>query len=113
MEKHFFVGFAVVDYAAALAWYERLLGGPPAFFASDTEAVWDVAEQRSIYIEQRPEHAGHAMFTLFVDDLDAWVAAIAERGLEPTRHEIHGEGVRKEVYCDPDGNEFGIGGMPQ
>jgi hypothetical protein len=34
-----FAGIPVADYAAALAWYERLLGFPPSFFPTDTEAV--------------------------------------------------------------------------
>ena len=107
-----FAGISVNDYAAALAWYERLLGAPPTFFASDTEAVWELAEHRSLYIEQRPEHAGHAMLTLFVDDFDARVAQIADRGLEPTTREVYGNGVRKAIYRDPDGNEIGFGGAP-
>jgi hypothetical protein len=35
-----FAGISVAGYAAALPWYERLLGSPPAFFPHDTEAVW-------------------------------------------------------------------------
>jgi len=41
-----FAGIPVADYAAALTWYERLLGSPPAFFPHDTEAVWEPAEHR-------------------------------------------------------------------
>jgi hypothetical protein len=39
-----FAGIPVADYAAALKWYERLLGSPPTFFPHDTEAVWELAE---------------------------------------------------------------------
>lgn len=46
------------------------------------------------------------------DDLDAHVAAIAARGLEPDEHEKYSNGVRKAVYRDPDGNELGFGGAP-
>ena len=38
-----FAGIPVADYAAALRWYERLLGAPPTFFPHDTEAVWAAA----------------------------------------------------------------------
>jgi hypothetical protein len=75
-----FAGTPVVDYAAALKWYEWLLGSAPAFFPHDTEAVWELAEHRYMYIVQEPEHAGRAMHTLFVDDLDSLVARIADRG---------------------------------
>jgi catechol 2,3-dioxygenase-like lactoylglutathione lyase family enzyme len=107
-----FAGIPVTDYAAALKWYERLLGYPPAFFPLDTEAVWELAEHRYVYIVQQPEHAGHARHTLFVDDLDALVAQIAGRGLDPSKRETYSNGVRKTTYRDPDGNEIGLGGAP-
>jgi predicted enzyme related to lactoylglutathione lyase len=107
-----FAGIPVTDYAAALAWYERLFGSPPAFLPNDIEAVWELAEHRYVFIEQKPEHAGHARHLLFVDDLDARVAQIAERGLTPTERETYANGVRKAAYRDPDGNEFGFGGAP-
>jgi predicted enzyme related to lactoylglutathione lyase len=108
-----YAGIPVTDYTAALAWYQRLFGSPPTFVASDTEAVWELAQHRSVVIEQRLEHAGHALHTIFVDDLDALVAQIAGRGLEPTKRETYSNGVRKVIYCDPDGNEIGFGGAPR
>ncbi len=39
-----FAGISVADYRMALEWYEQLLGGSPAFFPHDTEAVWELAE---------------------------------------------------------------------
>ncbi len=107
-----FAGIPVADYTAALAWYERLLGFPPSFFPTDTEAVWELAEHRYVYIVQQPEHAGHARHTLFVDDLDALVALIANRGLDPPARETYANGVRKITYRDRDGNEIGFGGAP-
>lgn len=107
-----FAGIPVAEYAAALVWYERLLGFPPTFFPNETEAVWKLAEHRYVYIVQQPEHAGHAQHTLFVDDLDALVVQIAERGLAPARQETYSNGVRKITYRDADGNEIGLGGSP-
>jgi predicted enzyme related to lactoylglutathione lyase len=112
MAVDLYAGIPVNDYPAALAWYERLLGSPPTFVASDTEAVWELAEHRSVSIEQRPDHAGHAIHTIFVDDLDALVAQIADRGVEPSKRETYSNGVRKATYHDPDGNEIGFGGAP-
>jgi hypothetical protein len=109
MALDLFAGIPVNDFAAALVWYERLLGSPPTFFATDTEAVWELADHRWVYIEQRPEHAGHAMLTIMVDDLDGRVAQIAERGLEPAKREQYENEVRKIIYVDPDGNELGFG----
>ncbi|MFC4112665.1 VOC family protein [Nonomuraea zeae] len=112
MTLDLFAGIPVTDYPAALKWYERLLGSPPTFIASDTEAVWELAEHRYVYVEQRPEHAGHAMHTIFIEDLDTRVAQIAERGIDPAQQETYSNGVRKTTYRDPDGNEIGFGGAP-
>jgi catechol 2,3-dioxygenase-like lactoylglutathione lyase family enzyme len=108
-----FAGVPVADYKAARQWYERLLDAPPTFFPHDTEAVWELATHRYLYIVQQPEHAGHARHTLFVDDLDTLVAQIAARGLAPLAQETYTNGVRKITYRDPDGNEIGFGGAPR
>ncbi|PWR11800.1 glyoxalase [Micromonospora acroterricola] len=112
MTVDLFAGLPVRDYAAAAAWCERLLGAPPSFLPNDTEAVWELAEHRYVYIEVRPDHAGHAMQAIFVDDFDARLAQIAGRGLEPAERETYDNGVRKAIFRDPDGNEIGIGGGP-
>jgi hypothetical protein len=91
-------------------WYEQLFGSPPSFFPNETEAVWELAERRSIFIEQRPEHAGHDRHLIFVDDLDALVAQVAERGLAPVDRETYPNGVSKVTYRDPEGNAFEFGG---
>ncbi|HET9302082.1 MAG TPA: VOC family protein [Propionibacteriaceae bacterium] len=74
--------------------------------------MWELAEHRSVVIEERPEHAGHAMHTIFVNDLEALVEQIARRGLEPAERETYSNGVRKATYRDPDGNEIGFCGAP-
>ena len=107
-----FAGIPVADYERALAWYERLLGSGPSFLPNDTEAVWELAEHRYVFIEVRPEHAGDAMHTIFLDDFDARVREMADRGVEPALRETYGNGVRKATYRDPDGNEIGFGGAP-
>ena len=92
--------------------FESLLGEPASFEATDTESVWSVAENGWIYVELRPERAGRAMVTVFLDDLDGFVTAAADRGIEPDRRERYENGVRKVLYLDPDGNEIGFGGGP-
>ncbi len=37
---------------------------------------------------------------------------IGARGIEPASQETYGNGVRKVIYRDPDGNEIGLGGAP-
>jgi hypothetical protein len=111
MALDLFAGIPVTDYAAALPWYERFFGGPPAFLPNDTEAVWEVAEHRYVYIVQAPQRAGNALVLSFVDDLDDRVTAIARRGLEPARRESPTSNVTKVTYQDADGNEISFGGQ--
>ena len=111
MSLHLFAGLRVRDFQAARAWYERLLG-EPTFFPHATEAVWTLADDRSVYVVEHANGAGHCVVTIFVDDLDAHLAAIAARGLEPNECETYSNGVRKAVYRDSDGNELGFGGAP-
>jgi catechol 2,3-dioxygenase-like lactoylglutathione lyase family enzyme len=103
-----FAGVPVRDRDAAFAWYERLLGAPPDFRPHDDEAVWRVAGGW-IYVVVDAERAGHAIVTVLVDDLDAHVAELAGRGIQPLRVEDYGSGARKAVVADPDGNEIGFG----
>jgi hypothetical protein len=110
MALDLFAGIPVTDYAAALPWYERFFGGRPSFLPNDTEAVWEVAEHRYIYIVQDPGRAGNAMVLSFVDDLDDRVAKIARQGIEPAERETLDSGVTKVIYRDADGNEISFGG---
>jgi hypothetical protein len=111
MALHLFAGLRVRDFQAARPWYEQLLG-EPAFFPHATEAVWTLAEDRSVYVVEHPAGAGNSVVTIFLDDLDAHIAAIATHGLEPDARETYPGGVRKVLYRDPDGNELGFGGAP-
>lgn len=112
MSLALFAGIRVRDVAAARGWYERLLG-EPAFFPHAKEIVWELAGERSVYILEDPDRAGDALVTVFVDDLDARLAQIASRGLEPAEQETYANGVRKATFRDADGNEIGFGGPPE
>jgi len=105
-----FAGVPVSDFKRALSWYGRLLGAEPAFLPHATEAVWELAEHRYLYVVELPGRAGHAVHTLFVDDLDERVDGIRARGIAPASVETYGDGVRKVTYRDLDGNEIGLGG---
>jgi predicted enzyme related to lactoylglutathione lyase len=112
MPLDMYAGIYVRDYETAKAWYARLFGSEPSYIATPTEAVWELAENRSIFIEQNADHAGHSIISIFVDDFDKRVAQIAQRGIEPTERLTYRNGVRKALYHDPDGNEIGFGGAP-
>ncbi len=106
-----FAELHVRDFQIAKVWYVQFLG-EPSFAAHDTEEVWELAENRSIAVEEQPEHAGHGAVTIWVDDLDTVVNGIVARGIEPAKRETYDNGVRKVTFHDPDGNEIGFGGGP-
>ncbi|MEA2383255.1 MAG: hypothetical protein QOH72_3226 [Solirubrobacteraceae bacterium] len=108
---HLFAGLRVRDFAAARAWYGQVFG-EPTFLPHATEAVWTLADGRSVYVVEAAERPGNGVVTIFVDDLDAHVAEIAARGREPDERETYSNGVRKMVYRDADGNEIGLAGAP-
>jgi len=110
MALDLFAGIPVTDYAAALPWYERFFGGQPSFLPNDTEAVWELAEHRYVYIVQQPQRAGNGLVLSFVDDLDERVAEIARRGIEPAGRETYESGATKVIYRDAEGNEISLGG---
>lgn len=111
MTLHLFAGIPVRDFGTALAWYERLLGRSPSMLPRDTEAVWELADQASVFIVELPDRAGYADHTVIVEDLDEAVAGITARGIEHHEVERYANGIRKVVYRDPDGNEISFGGL--
>ena len=110
MALDLFAGVRVSDYKAAKPWYERLLGAEPSFIAHATEAVWELAEHRFLFIVEDHDGAGRAVHTIFVDDLDTLVADLASRGIEPDELVTYPGKARKAIYRDADGNEIGFGG---
>lgn len=106
-----FSGIPVKDFVAASRWYEQLLGGPPDFFPHDTEAVWKLAEHQYIYIVQIPERAGQAILMQMVDDLDAHILGITNRGLKYSNQEYFSNEMCKVTYSDPDGNQISFDGL--
>ena len=112
MSLDLFAGLPVSDFDAGRSWYQRLLGKEPAFMPHPTEAVWELAESRYLYIVENGDAAGGAIVTVLVDDLDRLVTEIASRGIEAAERETYANGVRKALYRDADGNEIGFGGAP-
>src|SRR5688572_7382176 len=89
-----FAGIATANYAAALPWYERLFGRPPDLLPQDEEAAWQFTDTGWVYLVADAARAGRGLFTLLVDDLDAQVSALAERGLTPAETEPLPDGGR-------------------
>ena len=100
-----FAGLPVADYPAAMAWYGRLFGRPPDVVAHATESLWQGVGEGWVYVVGDAERAGGALVTFLVDDLEATVAELAQRGLAPDEMETR---PPKAVFADPDGNRIGF-----
>ena len=107
-----FSGIPVSNFQTSLDWYQRLFGARPSFFPNEVEAVWAIAEHRWIYIIVDAKRAGGAIQTIMCSDLEGQIEQIAGRGLSWSQEEVPGEGVRKVMYYDPDGNDIGLGRIP-
>ncbi|WP_223372842.1 VOC family protein [Gordonia bronchialis] len=110
MTMDLFAGIPVTDLPRAITWFEQLLGTVESFDPNDVERVWTVIEHGHIYVIVSPDHAGHGLVTLFVEELDDFMAAAQKHGVTPVSQETYDNGVRKFVFNDPDGNEVGVGG---
>lgn len=105
---HLFAGIPTGNLAAALAWYERLLGRPPDRLPHEHEAVWQLVDDALIYVVLDPERAGRGLLTLIVDDIEAWADGVRGRGVAiGTIDEV--PGLRRTTITDPDGNRIQIG----
>lgn len=107
-----FAGLLVRDLSRSTQWYTRLLGTGPSFRPDDTEAVWSLGEHRFVYLKTGQGTPGSSLVSILVPDLDAFLEAAGGRGVRHDDLEDYGGGVRKAVFRDPDGNEFGVGVVP-
>jgi predicted enzyme related to lactoylglutathione lyase len=99
-----FAGVATADLDAAMPWYDALLGRPADIIVNDDEVMWRICDGGWLYLVRDSSHAGHALVSVAVPDLDQAVAEIADRGLDrPPIETIVGTG-RKAPVVDPEGN---------
>ncbi|MEU3016977.1 MULTISPECIES: VOC family protein [unclassified Nocardiopsis] len=117
-----FGSFAVPDSGRARAFYQDTLGltvrDVPGM---EEEGLWeiDLGNDRAVLVYPKPDHrpAVFTVFNLTVDDIDAAVDALAERGVTMLRYDgfDHDEkgivrGGRPLVawFTDPAGNVIGL-----
>ena len=112
MTVQLFTGIPVSDLDAAIDWYGRLLGRDVSFHPDDTEAVWQLDDAVFLYVKSGRSIVGGALAAFTADDLDAFLADAAARGITPADIENYDEGTRKAVFFDPDGNELGVISLP-
>ena len=95
-----------------MTWYERLAGRPPDLIPNDDEAAWRLTDTGWIYVIADPARAGSALHTLLVEDIDAFLGGLAERGIASGPVETMDGGVRHAYVTDPDGNRLQVGQPP-
>lgn len=104
-----FGGVPVRDIAAAREWYQGFYGRPPDMVPNEREVCWQLTEGGWVYVVADAERVGNGLLTLLVDDLDAELEQLAERGIEPTSIDEIPGAVRKGEFVDPDGNRITLG----
>jgi len=109
---HVFLGIPVTDRATSIDWYTRLSGQPPDMLPNEREAAWQLAGAGWLYVLVDPPRAGSSLNTLLVDDLDGFLAGLAERRIDAGPVETIGDGVRQAILTDPDGNLLKIAQPP-
>src|SRR5918999_118197 len=95
----------VADFAAAVTWYERLLGRPADESPMDGLAEWHFPQTAVIQLVRDDQRAGNALLTLSVDDLASHVADLETRGLAPGPvDDTTSDKVLIATVSDPEGN---------
>jgi len=106
----------VRDFDASLRFYRDALGLAPVRPPAGGWAEFDTGECRlslrgpwkGMPFDRADFGRGADEVLLGTDDLDASVAALRARGLEPVSVHAPGPGVRVAEYRDPDGRRVGL-----
>ena len=94
---------AVRDLDAALPFYEQVFGRPADARPMPVDAEWHV-QGTTLQVVAVPELAGRSMVTILLSDLEAYAAALADRGLKTGDIDETADTVRLLALEDPDGN---------
>jgi predicted enzyme related to lactoylglutathione lyase len=103
-----FAVISVTDLEKAVAWYELFFSRPPDVTIEGVEHLWRLSDQGYVVLLVEPEHAGHSMLTLLVDDADKEADALRDRGLDVGPIELIRDVERKAPLFDPDGNAVSV-----
>ncbi|PRC46201.1 glyoxalase [Mycobacterium sp. ITM-2017-0098] len=102
----------VSDISTSTQWYSSLFGRPADNNPMPSLVEWQVLPGAWVQVFHDDERAGSTQLNLAVDDLDAHVAELRERGMAPGDISDAAKGVRLSRMSDPDGNIIGlIGGF--
>jgi hypothetical protein len=103
--NHVLAGIAVADVDSAVGWFERLFGRPADARPMDGLAEWHFGECGVVQLIEDGDRAGRSLLTLAVDDLQAELSALGERGVEASAMDDKtSDKVRFAPLTDPEGN---------
>jgi predicted enzyme related to lactoylglutathione lyase len=102
--EHVLAVAPVSDLAAATDWYARLFDRAPDNTPMDTLVEWRITDTGWLQVFRTEDSPGTASVNLAVADLDATLAELRGRGLEPAEPIAATKGVRLSALTDPAGN---------
>lgn len=96
---------AVNDLAAALTWYEALLGRSADSTPMPEVAEWKFPRGGWLQVYQLPERAGSGSCTLAVSNIEELIAHVEKLGIDASQRNS-GAQVKTLMIVDPDGNHI-------
>jgi glyoxylase I family protein len=102
--EHVLAAVPVTDLDRSRRWYELLFGRAPDNNPMPTLVEWQVVPGGWVQVFANDQRAGASFVNFAVQDLDAHLDDLKQRGLEPGAVTDADKGVRLSALSDPDGN---------
>jgi catechol 2,3-dioxygenase-like lactoylglutathione lyase family enzyme len=96
---------ATNDYAAARAWYTRVIGREPDLEPIEGVGEWQIAATAWLQIVEDRDRAGKTAVRFGVDDLGTQVSTLEDEGIATGEVVVIADLVKVVDVADPDGNE--------
>ena len=110
--EHVLAAVPVSDLDRSRRWYESLFGRPADNHPMSTLREWQLVPGGWVQVFTNDQCAGSSFVNFAVQDLDAQIEELKQRGLEPGEIIDADKGVRLSALTDPDGNTITlIGGF--
>jgi glyoxylase I family protein len=106
--QHLLAVLPVSDVAASRQWFTALFGRGEDNHPMPSLIEWQVLPGAWLQVFEDAARAGSGLFNIAVDDLDAHLATLRERGLIPGEISEASKGVRLSTLADPDGNTITV-----
>jgi predicted enzyme related to lactoylglutathione lyase len=102
--EHVLAVVPVRDIDRSRRWYETLFGRPADNNPMANLVEWQLVSNGWVQVFGDDQHAGSTAVNFAVQDLDAHIDGLKQRGLEPGEIVDANKGVRLSALTDPDGN---------